>query len=142
MTDHNFKLPPVAEQLIVVDKSTQTDLTFKDVSYFEEKTQEQAKEIRELKIKLSELEPKKTVIEIKENMPLGKYGTKEKPNRYATGKQNPAIRCKKCSDYIDWGQINGEAEHWEDDYTVYDDTGLCLNCYDEEQTEKELAEEV
>lgn len=58
MNDRNFKLPPIAGQLTVaLEKSTQTDLTFKDINYFEEMNREQAKEIRELNIKLNKLKP-------------------------------------------------------------------------------------
>ena len=67
-------------------------------------------------------------------------GTNENPSRYTLGRLADYISCKKCSKKIDWGQINGETGDT-DDITVYDATGLCLDCYDDQEAEKEIKAE-
>lgn len=58
-----------------------------------------------------------------------------KPNREESGKKCPTISCEKCSEKIDWKQANGEN-------TIYDVSGWCVNCYDEEETRKEIEREL
>ena len=56
-------------------------------------------------------------------------------NNEQSGRKCSAISCSKCSEKIDWEQVSGEN-------TIYDATGWCVDCYNSEETKKEIEKEI